>query len=447
MSETKEDTTAMCTKCNKFPQSTRKGVTQGLCCNRCPNHGPWCSSHSHQKASSCNHPHPLARVKAEKRKSPDDVNQPERPQHEKSQSRKKCKLASRLLSVVKEMRDAQCTPKSVCNTLRASLTEQCTTISSDFGPLQQKAFGSYQQMKAFRMLNQTLNSIVDKKVSEVQKAEVMASQAAREFEQFEEATEDAKMEVVVCSDDVEAKTSALSESVSAVSILHQRIATLSSEANMELTEAVRNAMTKAQQKEMDKWQKVELTATNASVDAESKKQEALVEALEEAKHIHCKKAAALEEKLHLLPELRSVSEEVMQTPSAALRQLEDFRQGPLASFLDISAELVLLHGIQILDHDATREGAPEKCQMVPGQQLEDLKMLGELFDVEDIEVSKLEVEEHFEEQVSLNEPEADQGDEEQIGNHMLVTSPQKQPTTGEDAASDDNQQLLNLGGA
>jgi hypothetical protein len=37
---------AMCTRCGKFPQSTHRGVRKGLCCNKCPNHGPWCSGHT-----------------------------------------------------------------------------------------------------------------------------------------------------------------------------------------------------------------------------------------------------------------------------------------------------------------------------------------------------------------------------------------------------------------
>jgi len=449
MSETKEDAVKMCTKCNKFPQSMRKGVQKGMCCNRCPSHGPWCSSHLHQQASSCNHPPPVARVKAEKRKAQDDVIQSEHPQHGKLQPRKKCKLTSQLLTIVKELRDAQSIPKSVCNTLRASLSQHCTTISSEVGPLQQKAFGSYQQMKAFRMLSQTFNSIEAEKAAEVQRAEVLASQAVQEFAQFEKATEEARMELVVSSDDVQAKTSALSESVAAVSILHQRIATLSSQhATDEVApEKVLNAMTKSQQMQMVKWQRIELTATNASVDAACKKQEALAESLDEAKHIQCKKAATLEEKLHLLPELRSVSEEVMQTPSAALRHLKDFRQGPLASFLEISAELVMLYGIQILDADAARQSAPEECQIHPAQQLEDLKLLGELFDVENTKLRKLHVEAHLGEEEAFHEPMADQGHEEQIGNHSAAASAKKQPGLEEVAASDDNHKLLNLGGA
>merc|ERR1719487_491695 len=34
----------MCTRCGALPCSTRKGVAKGLCCNKCPNHGPWCSA-------------------------------------------------------------------------------------------------------------------------------------------------------------------------------------------------------------------------------------------------------------------------------------------------------------------------------------------------------------------------------------------------------------------
>merc|ERR1719498_2107899 len=36
---------ALCTICGEHPQSTRKTVTKGRCCNKCPNHGPWCTMH------------------------------------------------------------------------------------------------------------------------------------------------------------------------------------------------------------------------------------------------------------------------------------------------------------------------------------------------------------------------------------------------------------------
>mmetsp|Transcript_19197 Transcript_19197/g.43070 ORF Transcript_19197/g.43070 Transcript_19197/m.43070 type:complete len:223 (-) Transcript_19197:145-813(-) len=35
---------ALCVNCHEFPQSTQKGVRKGWCCNKCPSHGPWCSS-------------------------------------------------------------------------------------------------------------------------------------------------------------------------------------------------------------------------------------------------------------------------------------------------------------------------------------------------------------------------------------------------------------------
>lgn len=35
----------LCTKCGIYPQSARLRVAAGLCCNRCPNHGPWCTQH------------------------------------------------------------------------------------------------------------------------------------------------------------------------------------------------------------------------------------------------------------------------------------------------------------------------------------------------------------------------------------------------------------------
>ncbi|CAJ1374976.1 unnamed protein product [Effrenium voratum] len=34
----------LCSRCGVFKVSSRRGVGQGLCCNRCPDHGPWCSS-------------------------------------------------------------------------------------------------------------------------------------------------------------------------------------------------------------------------------------------------------------------------------------------------------------------------------------------------------------------------------------------------------------------
>merc|ERR1719235_467628 len=37
--------TPLCTKCGLHPANPKKGVTKGLCCNKCPNHGPWCTVH------------------------------------------------------------------------------------------------------------------------------------------------------------------------------------------------------------------------------------------------------------------------------------------------------------------------------------------------------------------------------------------------------------------
>lgn len=41
-----KDCAKLCTRCGKHPQNTRKAVRKGLCCNKCPNHGPWCTMHS-----------------------------------------------------------------------------------------------------------------------------------------------------------------------------------------------------------------------------------------------------------------------------------------------------------------------------------------------------------------------------------------------------------------
>jgi hypothetical protein len=36
---------SLCTICGEYPQSKRKGVKPGQCCNKCPDHGPWCTKH------------------------------------------------------------------------------------------------------------------------------------------------------------------------------------------------------------------------------------------------------------------------------------------------------------------------------------------------------------------------------------------------------------------
>jgi len=399
----------MCTKCGEHPQSTRKGIQSGLCCNRCPNHGPWCSRHHvpEQSLHSCGQgqqpkatrqtaPLPasakggkrkaagdqgqqqqatrqtdplLASAKDGKRKAAGDTVQSASPQRnapdgqgdtvqvespqqqQKAQPKKKCKLTGQLRSIVKAMRDAQCVPKSFCSNLNASLSEQVTILSNEFGPLEQKAFGSYQQMKAFRTLNETLNSIETRKAEEVQRAEAMASQAAQELLDFEEVAANAEMEVAESTSEVEAKTSELSDSDLAVSMLQERMETLSSQAaNDEL--AGDNTLQ-------------ELSAAISSLNEANEKQQSCAEALAQAKLIQQTKTDALEQKFRLLPELRSVAVEVARTPSTARQQLEDFQKGAHASFQDIAFELVLLHGAGILGDVALGSQSAASIQKQP----------------------------------------------------------------------------------
>ena len=42
----------LCSRCGKFLVNHRKSVRRGLCCNKCPNHGPWCTSNANLTASS-----------------------------------------------------------------------------------------------------------------------------------------------------------------------------------------------------------------------------------------------------------------------------------------------------------------------------------------------------------------------------------------------------------
>ena len=42
----------LCSRCGKFLENHRKSVRRGLCCNKCPNHGPWCTSNANLTASS-----------------------------------------------------------------------------------------------------------------------------------------------------------------------------------------------------------------------------------------------------------------------------------------------------------------------------------------------------------------------------------------------------------
>ena len=42
----------LCSRCGKFLVNHRKSVRRGLCCNKCPNHGPWCTSNANLAASS-----------------------------------------------------------------------------------------------------------------------------------------------------------------------------------------------------------------------------------------------------------------------------------------------------------------------------------------------------------------------------------------------------------
>jgi hypothetical protein len=44
--EARRGASCLCVRCGAFPQNPRKAVKAGLCCNRCPHHGPWCTKHA-----------------------------------------------------------------------------------------------------------------------------------------------------------------------------------------------------------------------------------------------------------------------------------------------------------------------------------------------------------------------------------------------------------------
>jgi len=358
----------LCTRCGEFPQSTRKGVQKGLCCNRCPNHGPWCSSKQSPKENTCRHqPKPTPPKQAvpisaagTKREVEDDVVESSSPQRPMAQPKKRCKLTCQLRSIIKSMRDTQCVPKSFCTSLCAKLNDRCTILSGDFGPLEQKAFGSYQQMKAFRILNETLNSVETKKAEEVQKAESLASQAAQELRQFEEAASTAEAQAQETTQDVQAKRSELAECDSVISKLGEQIAVLESQ---EATSGDASA---------------ELHDAKAKLAAATARRQTCAEALARAEFVQSARLQDLETKLEKLTALRSVAEDVMQAPIAARQQLEDFQRGPHASFLEIATELVMLHGSGILGDDAiggqsspvARKQSLESDHGVSGEQQE-----------------------------------------------------------------------------
>ncbi|CAE8634789.1 unnamed protein product [Polarella glacialis] len=58
----------LCTACGQFQQSSRKGITRGLCCNKCPNHGPWCSQF--QLPAAAGVPNATPPLKRQRRASP-----------------------------------------------------------------------------------------------------------------------------------------------------------------------------------------------------------------------------------------------------------------------------------------------------------------------------------------------------------------------------------------
>jgi len=324
----------MCKKCGDFPPSTRKNVQKGLCCNRCPNHGPLCTSHctDHQPSrdlaeESTEQPDPVrASAKGRKRTATGDGSESALPT-EARVPHKRCKLTRELRFIVQEVRSSQGIPKSLRGKLSASLSVLCP-LTHPLDPSQQKAF---------RTFNETLNLIEATQAEEVQEAEALASQARKELEAFEKVA-DAEMEVAESSGNVDIKSGELSESVAALSV---------QKAVSEIA---------AQQEE--------LSATDVNLDAATKTQQECAEALDQAELTHRKIAEALEERVRLLPALRSVTAEVVEKASAACKRLEDFQRGPQASFLDIAAELVSRHGISILDDGAAAEaGSPQNPEM------------------------------------------------------------------------------------
>jgi len=61
---------ALCIKCGIHPTNQRKALHQkGLCCNNCPNHGPWCTMHKENK--SCKKPD-MKKKQSEKKSARDD---------------------------------------------------------------------------------------------------------------------------------------------------------------------------------------------------------------------------------------------------------------------------------------------------------------------------------------------------------------------------------------
>lgn len=343
MSEAQQCNIEMCTKCGEFPQSTRKGVKKGLCCNRCPDHGPWCSSRCAGDVTCANQGRakqllpksqnlpkapaaaavelPVrASARGQKRTAAaaNEVKEsaPSQEGAARGPPQKRCKWSGQLRSIVKAVKDEQRAPKSVCAKLSTSLSALCP-ITSELG---------FCQRRAFRSFHETLNSIEAKKAEEVQQAEATALQAQHELQEFESAAATAEMEMEASRGDMEAK-SAEAESIAALSAL----------------------------------------GPNPQIAQE---QAACAAALAQAESMFRQKTDALDEKNRLLPGLRALTAELVEDISATRKRLEDYQTGPLADFQEISTELVMRHGMAILNENHPEEtgaqGLPEHSDMQHG---------------------------------------------------------------------------------
>merc|ERR1712070_80306 len=97
---------------------------------------------------------------------------------QKMQRQKKCKTTGQLRAVVKALRDLQCISKPMAQELSSALGERSMTITSEVGQLEQKGFGSHEQLTAVRKLNAVIDEFEARKTEQVQSQEATAAEAS-----------------------------------------------------------------------------------------------------------------------------------------------------------------------------------------------------------------------------------------------------------------------------
>jgi len=226
--------TEVCTKCGDFPQSTRTGVCKGMCCNKCPDHGPWCSSHKLQKAEEgreklrsafaggareapvqvqkrkellgkrVSRAGSYARVLAKKHEADQQKEAPAEPSKKRRKVDARAKpLELKQAVIAQALMDAECVPEPVRKMLCSALSG-CCSVTGEFHPFQERLL---------QMLKQTLDDIQAEETRKLQDAANSIALVEKDLGDFSDALANAEVVLASSREEFEKEQAALTESV------------------------------------------------------------------------------------------------------------------------------------------------------------------------------------------------------------------------------------------